>query len=220
MAVLDAHPGLRTEITVNKKSLTEYHNDNVDTSPTAVNKFIKARTGAEVKTILKNPLPRDNGVEITCSVDGHQAARWDIDPENPTWYAPTNMKGIITVGEESILQKFQFSKLAIGDPGRIGKKLLKKLSSSGTIKIVLQGLHNIRTGATVKPQRTTEQSEIGVVPEKAVKAALQALGVIPREPTLTPLEERPADELNAEELRELVKRLRERETALTHIKVE
>lgn len=114
MAVLDAHPGLRTEITVNKKSLTEYHNDNVDTSPTAVNKFIKARTGAEVKTILKNPLPRDNGVEITCSVDGHQAARWDIDPENPTWYAPTNMKGIITVGEESILQKFQFSKLAIG----------------------------------------------------------------------------------------------------------
>jgi hypothetical protein len=38
--------------------------------------------------------------------------------------------------------------------------------SSGTIKIVLQGLHNIRSCAAGKPQQT---AEFGVVPEKALK---------------------------------------------------
>ena len=40
------------------------------------------------------------------------------------------------------------------------------------------------------------------------EAALRALGIIPREPTPVPLEERPEDELTPEELRELVRRFK------------
>lgn len=38
--------------------------------------------------------------------------------------------------------------------------------------------------------------------------ALQALGIVPRDSTPVPLEERPEDELSPEELRQLVKRLK------------
>lgn len=38
--------------------------------------------------------------------------------------------------------------------------------------------------------------------------ALKALGILPREPTPVPLEERPEDELSPEELRQLVRRFR------------
>lgn len=40
------------------------------------------------------------------------------------------------------------------------------------------------------------------------KSALQAEGIIPRTPSPTPLEERPLEELNQEELRELLRRHR------------
>ncbi|KAF1358361.1 hypothetical protein EJ07DRAFT_156962 [Lizonia empirigonia] len=50
--------------------------------------------------------------------------------------------------------------------------------------------------------------------------ALQALGIVPREPTPVPLEERPEDELSPEELRQLVKRLKNDKAAAIKIKKE
>jgi hypothetical protein len=41
-----------------------------------------------------------------------------------------------------------------------------------------------------------------------VLAALRALHIIPREPTPLPLEERPEDDLNAEQLRQVVRTLK------------
>lgn len=96
MVDFDAYPGLKTEITINRKPLAEYDNDDVETSTAEVDKYIAARTEVEfvIKTTFKNPFPRDNGVEITCSVDGHRAVCWGIDPDEPTWYAPKKMKGM------------------------------------------------------------------------------------------------------------------------------
>ncbi|KAL1597399.1 hypothetical protein SLS59_007429 [Nothophoma quercina] len=50
--------------------------------------------------------------------------------------------------------------------------------------------------------------------------ALQTLGIIPREPTPVPLEDRPGEDLSAEEFRELVKRLEDDKVAATKVKKE
>jgi hypothetical protein len=61
------------------------------------------------------PFPRDNGVEITCSVDSHQAACWGIDPNEPTWYAPKKMKGMtLSQAGQRVHQNFQFAELNVG----------------------------------------------------------------------------------------------------------
>ncbi|KAF4541096.1 uncharacterized protein LTHEOB_8898 [Lasiodiplodia theobromae] len=52
------------------------------------------------------------------------------------------------------------------------------------------------------------------------KSALQAEGIIPRTPSPTPLEERPLEELKPEELRELLRRHRERDAAASAVKRE
>ncbi|KAL1648462.1 hypothetical protein SLS58_002217 [Diplodia intermedia] len=52
------------------------------------------------------------------------------------------------------------------------------------------------------------------------KTALQAEGVIPRTPSPIPLEDRPLEELNQEELRELLRRSREKTAAATAVKTE
>lgn len=117
MAMLNAYSGLRTEITVNRKPLTEYDNDDVEASSAEVNKYVEARTGAEfvIKTTFENPFPRDNGVEITCSVDGHRAACWGIDPNEPTWYAPKKTKGMtLSQAGQRVHQNFQFAELNVG----------------------------------------------------------------------------------------------------------
>jgi hypothetical protein len=43
MAILDAYPGLRTEIIVNRALLTEYNDEEAETSPTETTKYIEAR---------------------------------------------------------------------------------------------------------------------------------------------------------------------------------
>ncbi|KAI4950520.1 hypothetical protein J4E91_004403 [Alternaria rosae] len=50
--------------------------------------------------------------------------------------------------------------------------------------------------------------------------ALRALGLIPREPIPLPLEERPEEELSQDELRQLVKQLKEQKAAAVKVKKE
>ncbi|KAI4714877.1 hypothetical protein J4E89_000560 [Alternaria sp. Ai002NY15] len=50
--------------------------------------------------------------------------------------------------------------------------------------------------------------------------ALRTLGFVPREPSPPPLEERPEEELTPEELRELVKQLKEHKAAAVKVKKE
>ncbi|KAI4629253.1 uncharacterized protein J4E87_003515 [Alternaria ethzedia] len=50
--------------------------------------------------------------------------------------------------------------------------------------------------------------------------ALRILGLIPREPTPLPLEERPEDELTPDELRQLVKQFKDRDAAAVKVKKE
>ncbi|KAI4655274.1 uncharacterized protein J4E79_008341 [Alternaria viburni] len=50
--------------------------------------------------------------------------------------------------------------------------------------------------------------------------ALRILGLVPREPTPPPLEERPEDELTPDELRQLVKRFKDRDAAAVKVKKE
>ena len=59
MAVLDAHPGLTTKVTVNKEPLVEYDDEEAEASSTEVTKYIETRSRAEfdIKTTFSEPLP-------------------------------------------------------------------------------------------------------------------------------------------------------------------
>lgn len=117
MAVLDAYPGLTTEITVNKEPLTEYDDDESETSPTEVTKYVEARTGADfvIKTIFRKPFPTENGVEISCSVDGRRGPRWSIEPKHIIRCSTKKMTGVtFTEDGKRFHQNYQFAELNIG----------------------------------------------------------------------------------------------------------
>lgn len=116
MAVLDAYPGLRTEITVNKKPLVEYNHEE-ETSQTTVTKYIEACSGAEfvIKTTFSQPFPLVNGVEISAVVDGNRGPRWAVKPDERFYRSANNMKGVsFTHNGKRYQQKYQFAELNIG----------------------------------------------------------------------------------------------------------
>jgi hypothetical protein len=115
MAVLDAYPGLRTEITINKKPLAEYYHEE-EASQTTVTKYIEACSGAEfvIKTTFSQPFPMVNGVEISAVVDGNRGPRCAVKPDD-RFYRSANMKGVsFTQDGKRYRQKYQFAELNIG----------------------------------------------------------------------------------------------------------
>lgn len=117
MAVLDAHPGLATEIIVNNVPLTEYRDDEAEESPQKVTKYIEASSGAEfvITTTLNMPFPDKYGVEVRVSVDGNQGPRWGIKPDDRFYGTVLRMKGMnFTQDGKRYHQNYQFAKLNIG----------------------------------------------------------------------------------------------------------
>lgn len=115
MAVLDAHPGLSTVVTVNKQPLTEYDNDE-ETDPGVANKYVEASSGAEfvIETVIKSPFPTVNGVEISVTVDGSRGPRFGYGPDE-LLYRSIQVKGVsITQGGERHRQNYQISELNVG----------------------------------------------------------------------------------------------------------
>lgn len=117
MAVLDAYPGLTTEITVDKQPLTEYIDDEGEVSPTEATKYIEARSGAEfvINTVFRRPFPTTHGVEISAKVDGDHGCRWGIAPNELHHHRPQKMTGkSFSKHGKRYHQRYQFAELNIG----------------------------------------------------------------------------------------------------------
>ena len=118
MAILDAYPGLTTEITVDRAPLPEYNDEEAETSPTETTKYIKARSGSEfvIRTSLKEPFPANNGVEISVSVDGNGGPRYSVKPGSLFYKVPTKIKGVgFSQDGKRYTQNYQFAELNIGN---------------------------------------------------------------------------------------------------------
>ncbi|KAJ4361290.1 hypothetical protein N0V95_001992 [Ascochyta clinopodiicola] len=115
MAVLDAYPGLTTEITVNKKPLAEYDGEE-ETSSTEVTRYIEARSGADfvIKTLFKAPFSTEQGVETSCIVDGNRGPRCGI-AHNELLHRSANRMTGVTFSQDGrrFHQNYQFAKLNI-----------------------------------------------------------------------------------------------------------
>jgi hypothetical protein len=117
MAVLEKYPGLTTEVKVDKKPLTEYNDDEEETSPTEVTRYIEAKTGATfaIETVFKKPFPTTNGVEISCTVDGNRGSRWGIAPKDLFRRAGKKMTGMsFSQDGKRFHQYYQFAELNVG----------------------------------------------------------------------------------------------------------
>lgn len=117
MAVLDAHPGLRTEIVVDKRPLDKYNDDEAEATPTEVTKYIEARSGADfmIKTTFSEPFPTNNGVEIKVKVDGNRGPCWAIKPDDRFYRSTNKMTGVsFTQDGKRYHQNYQFADLNIG----------------------------------------------------------------------------------------------------------
>ncbi|KAF1940797.1 hypothetical protein EJ02DRAFT_379069 [Clathrospora elynae] len=95
----------------------------------------------------------------------------------------------------------------------------------------MKGQSQSHQASLSKPETSTEVTwrdydVIGIMPFATVNfkyrsiEALRALNIVPCEPTPLPLEERPEEDLNPDELRQLVKKLKERDAAAIKIKKE
>jgi hypothetical protein len=117
MAILDAYPGLKTEITVDAAPLAEYNDEEAETSPTETTKYIEARSGSEfvIETSFKWPFPRTYAVQISASVDGVRVSDWSVLPEF-LFRKVRAMKGVVfSEGGRIYCQNIRFAELNIGN---------------------------------------------------------------------------------------------------------
>ncbi|KAK0650601.1 hypothetical protein DIS24_g6712 [Lasiodiplodia hormozganensis] len=102
--------------------------------------------------------------------------------------------------------------------GKIPEKALKGRAVSHQVKLQASEPAKVREGYTFVPDSNGKIATF--IFRYRSKSALQAEGIIPRTPSPMPLEERPLEELKPEELRELLRRHRERDAAASVVKRE
>lgn len=124
MAILDAAPGLSTEITVNRVPLAEYDDPEAEKSPFSITKYVEAVSGSEfvIKTSFQEPILAINGVEISVRIDGNRGPRRSIKPG--FYQAPNEIAGVwFSQDGKRYHQNYQFAELDIGnvcsDAGRV-----------------------------------------------------------------------------------------------------
>ncbi|KAL7776947.1 hypothetical protein CFE70_007367 [Pyrenophora teres f. teres 0-1] len=242
MAITEAHPGIKVDIRVGGVPLVEYDDDDeqVQTSRDTLTKYIEATTVAEfvVNLVITPPWP-GTSLLLSVYVDGQNICgqfRQQAIHYKGQCHQSSIEGAKYGQGNEWFLQKFCFSELAIGttNPRQIQAllmflddstaspitdKLMEDLKGMGTITIKVFRVKHIRGSNNGSlPMSTTTQEN---VPEKALKGpALKSLLIIPRSPSPVPLEERDINSLTAEESRELIRRLRERDEAAPLVKRE
>ncbi|KAI4652232.1 hypothetical protein J4E93_002431 [Alternaria ventricosa] len=196
MAVHPFLPGLAVEIIVNDDPLPGYDDDSDDpASPTTVTKYVEATSGVNfaIKVSITKGYPFPVGdIKAEISLDGLVVAHKVI--LEAEFFGEYLFMGRRTqIGRHPKIQKFCFAELEIVE----GSMSLPDLASIGTITV---GFTDI--------------------PKLIELDALRILGLIPREPTPLPLEERPEEELTPDELRQLVKQFKDRDTAAAKVKKE
>ncbi|KAF2998148.1 hypothetical protein E8E13_001922 [Curvularia kusanoi] len=161
MAILEAHPGLTTEITVNKAPLTEYSDDEAEPSSTETTNYIEARSGFDfvIKTRFKEPFPAINGVEISVSVDGNRGPRWSVKPDHLFYRVPIRMKGVgFSQDGKRYHQNYQFAELNIVEESEEAvdiSDLRKKVELKGCIEVSYRWITNFSTRE--KPQTQSDK---------------------------------------------------------------
>jgi hypothetical protein len=70
MAICDDYPGLKVEVLVDSRPLTEYDDD--EATPRTISKYIEGRSGKEfaLRITFAHPFPTKYGVETRVSIDG------------------------------------------------------------------------------------------------------------------------------------------------------
>ena len=118
MAILDAFPGLQTEITVNRVPLAEYDDDEAENSSTQTTKYIEAVSGSDfvIKTSIQEPLLATRGVEIRVHIDGNRGPRRSVRPEARSYRVPIEIAGAgFSQDGKYYHQNYQFAELKIGN---------------------------------------------------------------------------------------------------------
>ena len=118
MAILDAFPGLQTEITVNRVPLAEYDDDEAENSSTQTTKYIEAVSGSDfvIKTSFKKPFLATYGVEIFVRIDGDHMSGRSVKPDAVFYQVPVEIAGVeFSQDGRCYHQNYQFAELNIGN---------------------------------------------------------------------------------------------------------
>ncbi|KAH7564572.1 hypothetical protein BM1_01619 [Bipolaris maydis] len=214
MVTSTKRPGLEVVIHVESRPLQEYDDGDENIPPNTVTKYIKAKSGAEfaVITTFKPPFSPLHGDELFGRVSKMNAVHRKIHGE---WV-------VQKIHGEWVVQKIHFSELDIVEEvnglGPNPTDVKHALSSKGHITLLLH-FSDLRTD----PDRSSEcvvsrrkSHSQYFVSNTDLLASLEALGIVPRdEPMTVPLEDRPEEELTPDELRELVRRMRQKRKVIS-----
>ncbi|KAF3035384.1 hypothetical protein E8E11_003543 [Didymella keratinophila] len=246
MAILPSHPGINITVKCNGVSLQEYDdNDADDQDDRTASKYIEAISGEEfiVQAKITAPWPPYT-ILLEYYLDRKKVGGNYCRQENyshPAYIVRKEGASTVVSGQ-NFLHKFAFSALTVDDTGAppIRDQLMKDIKGMGEIVVKAWFVKNLQSEATVTDHdnynKIKELPNITLI--RAVfehrkpwerlsrqrpyrsRDALKSLLIIPRSFSPVPLEERDVQTLNAEELRELVQRQRERDAAARAIKPE
>ncbi|CAN9314272.1 unnamed protein product [Alternaria alternata] len=232
MVISPEYPGLEVKVCVGGQQLHEYDDDE-DATLKTITKYIEARSDCKfvVAATFRPPFSTRYHVRAQLSIDGVSVAKTFCEREKLL------QKQIEMSGHRSqrngewIKQDFCFAKLNIGKYQKCAAVLKQTLSTKGRITIAFQFIESYQDlGLDLRPpsNRRYELEALKEIPEKALKgdalshqAVLKALRILKiTEPTSVPLEDRPEEDLTPAELRELLRRVRQREGESESIKQE
>jgi hypothetical protein len=118
MAVLDAYPSIKVQIEVNGAPLQEYGDDEEDSTPGTVVKYIEAITGAEFEIVCEIT-PRWPVCDILFKffVDQHYTnGSFVMKNQYHGSVARHIERGVrLRKGGQELIQKYQFAALSIGE---------------------------------------------------------------------------------------------------------
>ncbi|KAI4610865.1 hypothetical protein J4E80_007894 [Alternaria sp. BMP 0032] len=217
MAIAKALPKLKVEVFVKDAPLEEHVDDDDQNADNEVTKFIEASSGDnfEVKYRFSPGFSIRHAMLIELDIDGEYADSAVFNPGTSIrWNSTYAFKGSREFDDGGYFVR----KFYDGDTRKFEDSLKKKLHSVGVISVRFYWV--TASGSSTPKAKAQKNETLGVVPEKALKAALKSLLIIPRTPSPVPLEERDINTLTLEESRELLRLQREQMDAAPVIKRE
>ncbi|KAK4904778.1 hypothetical protein LTR49_025828 [Elasticomyces elasticus] len=217
MVAIDHLPGVDIIVVVNGRALTEYEYDDggeLDLTRT-VQRYIEVKSGDifEIHIVAQAGF-RSGGdaVAFRINVDGAGV----IDAallENGTCRTKTftSISRGCPRGAASVL-RYKFAELETVVDGHVSQAEVARIQSIvkglGSIVIEVEQRRLVSSLGT-SMNSTNKLKTLGALPEKALKATLESMLIIPRQPTPPPLEDRDFDTLSPEEVQDLQRRFRE-----------
>ncbi|KAK3621164.1 hypothetical protein LTR56_022962 [Elasticomyces elasticus] len=216
MVAIDQLPGVDIIVVVNGQALTEYEYDDggeLDLTRT-VQRYIKVKSGDifEIHIVAQAGF-RSGGdaVAFRINVDGAGVVDAPL-LENGKCRTKTftSISRGCPQGAATVL-RYKFAELETVVDGHVSQAEVARIQSIvkglGSIVIEVEQRRLVSSLGT-SMDNTNKLKNLGALPEKALKATLESMLIIPRQPTPPPLEERDFDTLSPEEVQELQRRFR------------